>query len=171
MRRAAMLTLAAAALAASPAHAAETFGAPDIGQPFTGTTHCANLPCSIVDRTYADGSSDAGSPIDGVLVTVRMRYAGDGADAAFRVLRPTTTDTFLNVGPEMQQQLPASPGAGTVLSFPVRHVIRAGDRLGLGADVSFAGDSYLSSGAPRACLLRQPGGSDGLHPADSERSS
>jgi hypothetical protein len=149
---------------AGPAGAA-TFGSPDMTQPLSATTPCTGYPCGLVDLVHSDGSDETGAPIDGILTAVRIRYAGNGAGAVFRVLRPSGSDSFLDAGPDLAKSLPATPAAGATLSFPARQPIQAGDRLGLGADTSFSGDSYVATGAPRQCLRLQ-----GVHTVGTSQS-
>ncbi|MEA2309950.1 MAG: hypothetical protein QOI65_2236 [Thermoleophilaceae bacterium] len=140
-------------LAALPAAAvAADLGSTDMSQPVTG--ECPSYPCSVTDSVHADGTAETGSPIDGILTSVRLRYAGDGAAGVVRVLRDAGGGSFLNVGPEIPIALPAS--IGDVASFEVRRPIAAGDRLALGADASFDGDSFLADGSPRECLRAGP---------------
>ncbi|HEX8075974.1 MAG TPA: DUF11 domain-containing protein [Thermoleophilaceae bacterium] len=154
---------AAAVLMAAPAQAA-TFGSADLEQPLSPAAGCASYPCSIVDDVHADGSDERGAPIDGVLTRVRMRYAGDGAVVAFRVLRPSGPGSFLNAGPELAATLSPSSGAAQTLTFAARRPVQEGDRLALAAGDSLSGDAYLASGDPRRCLVRE-----GLHPVGSSQ--
>lgn len=152
--------LALVALPAPAAGAATTFGS-DVAQ--VPDARCPQLPCSIVTATRAGGVAETGSPIDGVLVGVRLAYAGDGASGAFRVLRTTRDATLRSVGFELPFSVPASAEPG-VFAFETARPIARGDRIGLGADASFAGDSYVALGGDRACHVRQAGaGSDGTH--------
>jgi hypothetical protein len=139
--------LCAAGTAPATAAAAD-FGSVDLTQAVTA--ECPSYPCSVTGSVHSDGTDEAGSPIDGILTSVRLRYAGDGASGVIRVLRDAGGGSFLNVGPELPAELPAS--TGDVTSFEVRRPIAAGDRLALGADASFDGDSFLAVGAPRECL-------------------
>lgn len=150
MRRtfgAAVAFLAALALLPGTAAAAE-FGSTDMTQ--VVTDGCPSYPCSVVNSVHADGRGDAGSPIDGILTSARVGYAGDGAGGVVRVLRDAGGGSFLNVGPEIPVMLAAS--AGEVTEVAARRPIAAGDRLALGADASFDGDALLAAGAPRECL-------------------
>jgi hypothetical protein len=161
-------TLATAVLPVPAAGAATTFGS-DLSQPLSSNGRCTRTPCSVVTATRAGGAAETGSPIDGVLVRVRFRYAGDGAAGAFRVLRTVGATTLRNVGPELPFAVPAN-AAGDVFSFDVRHPIERGDRIGLAADASFTGDRYLAFGGDRSCQVRQTGtaGADGLHAAGTD---
>lgn len=156
--------LAAAALAAAPA-SADTFGSNDMTQPLDAGAHCASYPCTVVDLTHADGSDETGAPFDGILTAVRLRYAGDGAAATFRVLRASGAGHWTNVGPELPAALPDTGGVAATLTFPVRRPIAAGDALAVAGDSSIANDSYLASSALRACARRT-----GLHPVGTSQS-
>lgn len=166
MRRALVAALAASALCGGLAATAraDTFGSTDMTQALDASAHCPAYPCTLVDQVHGDGSDEAGSPIDGVLTAVRMRYDGDGAAATLRVLRAGDPGEFVNVGPEMAALLPDTTGVEKTLSFAVRRPIEEGDRLGLGADSSLSGDAYLATGAPRECLRRQ-----GSHPVGTSQ--
>jgi hypothetical protein len=153
---AALLTLALPA----DGYAAQTFGS-DLSQPLASNGRCRSYPCSIVTQTRASGAPESGSPIDGVLVRVRFKYAGDGAAGVFRILRSASGTALQNAG-EIAFTAPAAP-AGDVHSFDVRHPVQRGDRIGLGADGSFATDTFLAIGAPRSCQFRQ--GDSGEHAA------
>jgi hypothetical protein len=130
--------LAAAALLALPASASATttvFGDDLSHGPFFSSS---NLSQTNVIKP--DGSADTGSPVSGVLVSVRIRTEGGGGSGVIRVLTEVshpdaTTYVFRNTPPEIPISVtPDVTAGGHVTETLTRRPIEADQRLGLHLD-------------------------------------
>lgn len=178
-RRGGVALVVAAALLALPASAsaATTFGA-DLTQSvavLTDPAPCTSAvgqDCSFFTLTKTSGATETGSPIDGVLTSVRVKTANPAMTMAVRVLRaqPSPPLSFLNVGPETLISLPAYTvvAGGHITEVTDLHQpISAGDRLGLGWTQPSGSAVFVnaSNGTTANCGMRQ--GSTGAHPVDT----
>jgi hypothetical protein len=178
MSRLGGLLLVAAALLVLPASAsaATIFGA-DLSQSVTLAPACgspAGQPCSVVTLTKTGGATETGSPVSGVLTSVRIKTAsGELVGVQVRVLRPdpVLAYNYLNVGPEISIAAPANDGStGGVISEAtgIHHPISVGDRLGIGWEEPATWFNYGVNGASASCGFRQqPTFTDGSHPVDT----
>jgi hypothetical protein len=127
-----LLVLGALCLAPGSASAGTVFGA-DLNQSPTNTT--GNL--SMTNVIHPGGAADDGTPVSGILTSVRVRTTGSmGGTGVIRVLTlvshpDLTTYVFSNSGPEVPVTLaPDSTTAGHVTQVLTRRPITAGQRLG-----------------------------------------
>jgi hypothetical protein len=124
-----LLLLAAVALALpSSAGAATVFGA-DMAQvpAFTSSD------LSITNVVSPGGATDNGTPVGGILTSVRIKTAGASGDGTIRVLTLTshpdaTTYNFLNSGPAIPVHIVGT--TSHVTQVLTRRPIAAGQRLG-----------------------------------------
>jgi hypothetical protein len=134
---AAAIAIALAAGAAS-ASAAQTFGADLTQVTHSGASDSCGMtgaPCGFIGRVTTAGASEPTSPSSGVLTAVRVRTTGAALTLTVRVLRDTgTADTYLNVGPQISVPVTADATADGHLTgvTGLRHLIQAGDHLGIG---------------------------------------
>src|SRR4051812_21102753 len=116
------------------AQGAVVFGA-DLNQSASGGCGASiGQPCSFFGETTSAGTPETGSPMSGALVSVRLRHYNTLAlQIALRAFRRTsTTDQYLNVGPEIPTIVPqATTPGGEVTEFAMHRVIAAADRIGL----------------------------------------
>ena len=128
-------------------------------------------PCSLLTLTKPSGDPETGSPMNGVLVSARVKTLGTGTTLNIRVLRPTgTLLTFLNVGPETPLAVTTDPGpTGHITEATgLHHPIQTGDRLGVGYTQPIGGINVGATNGSAACAYRQGTGSE--HPVDTEQS-
>jgi hypothetical protein len=134
------LGLAVAALFVVPASASASstvFGDDLSHDPFFSSSTAA-----ITNVIKSDGSADAGSPVSGVLVSVRMRSTGGGGSGVIRVLTEAShpdaaTYVFTNTSPEIPITVtPDVTSSGHVTEVQTRRPITAGQRLGMKLDDS-----------------------------------
>jgi hypothetical protein len=105
-----------------------------------------------------DGSADTGSPVSGVLVSVRVKTAGGGGDGVVRVLSEishpdASTYVFRNTSPEIPVTVTPDLGSGHVTEVLTRRPIAAGQRLGLRFDDSGGAirGTWNDGGGPAEC--------------------
>ena len=90
-------------------------------------------PMSAVTVTDSAGAAEAGSPIAGVLVSVRIKTNGDpNPTVAIRVMRPDGVNTWNNVAPEIPLPVPARISPQITEATGLQHPIAVGDLLGVG---------------------------------------
>ena len=166
--------LGLALLAPTSASAAFTIGAADLGAKTVDAQVPGTVghPVSVVTTKESDGSNEDGSPINGVLVSVRLKHFGNPVDVpvAVRVLdqNPMTVDLFLNESPEIPLIAVTSPVMATTSEATGLHrPIGVGDRIGIGytKPMDFA---QLHTGAAMGNIYYRTGA--GLdHPAGTEQ--
>jgi hypothetical protein len=117
------------AAAPSSASAATVFGA-DLSQ---SPAHTSNS-LTVVSVIAPGGAPDLGAPVSGILVSVRVKAAGDAGTGAVRVLTETAhpdaqSYSFLNTAPEIMVPIAADALGGHVNEVLTRRPIIAGQRL------------------------------------------
>ena len=128
--------------------------------------------CNFTSLNLPSGAPDTGSPVAGILVSVRVRSAGAATDLTLRVLRQNTItpSEFLNVGPD-EAIVPVTADATTEGHITERaglHMpVAVGDRLGVGYVKPASFFSVLGNHAAASCYFRQGAGLD--HPVGTER--
>ncbi len=158
-------------LAPSMASASSTVGAADLsGTPIEQCGASPGDPCNFVPLNTPSGAQEPGSPITGVVTSLRMRTTGPAATLMIRPVRLITGLTFLNVGPEVAFPVTADgTGAGHITQATgVRMPISAGDRLGIGYTLPIGGGPQLGVISPSAaCGYLQGPGAD--HPVGTQK--
>jgi hypothetical protein len=120
-------------MGAAPAGAATTFGADVDNLAASSVINCGN--CITVGLVHSDGTPEIGSPASGVLTKVRIRYQAPASAGSIRVLHQLTPPAQFRNDGEQAISVPAeSVIGGSIVSFPVRLKIAAGDRVGVGID-------------------------------------
>jgi hypothetical protein len=148
------------------ASASLTFGA-DLTQGLgAGCGSDPGEPCSLYTVEKSPGVPETGSPINGVLVSARVKTSGPATNVFVRVLHPNPmmAATFLNVGPETTIGVPTAPAPGVVSEAAgLHHPIGIGDLLGLGY---YETNPDMSATTAGSCGFRQH--VDGDHPVGTE---
>jgi hypothetical protein len=132
--------LIAAALLVAPSSAAATSTV--FGDDLTNSPFFSSSSLSSTTVVKHDGSADTGSPVTGVLVSVRIRTSGGAGSGVVRVLseisRPDANSYVLrNTSPELPVTVtPDVTSTGHVTEVLTRRPIAAGQRLGLHFDDS-----------------------------------
>src|SRR5262245_31333213 len=118
---------------APPALGAVVFGA-DLSQ--VPDANCSS--CAALTLKTSTGADQPGSPVNGTLVSARVRTVTEGGVGVFRILRGTSNaGEYLNVGEVAVAVTPDATPGGHVTEVAAQLPIRIGDRLA----VSFPGDS------------------------------
>jgi hypothetical protein len=158
-------------VAPSAASAAATVGAADLSG--TPVEQCDGLPqtCNFVPLNTPSGAEEPGSPITGVITSLRMRTTGGAVTFMIRPVRKNATMalTFLNVGPEVAFPVAADgTAAGHITEATGVHLpITVGDRLGLGYTNVSPRPMIGAIGGARACgFFQEPGNT---HPVGTEK--
>ena len=158
-------------VAPSAASAAATVGAADLSG--TPVEQCGGLTqtCNFVPLNTPSGAEEPGSPITGVITSLRMRTTGGAVTFMIRPVRKNATMalTFLNVGPEVAFPVAADgTAAGHITEATGVHLpITAGDRLGLGYTNVSPRPMIGAIGGARACGFFQ--GPGNTHPVGTEK--
>jgi hypothetical protein len=132
------------------AGAAVTFGA-DLSQIPGPGDNCVD--CAAFTLKTTSGTVETGSPVDGTLVSARIRTRFEGGIGSFRVLHPTgTPGVYLNVGQAPVVVTADSSSTGHITEVLTHIPIAVGDRLA----VSFPDQNlhYLKQGASALCMIR-----------------
>ena len=112
------------------------------GDDLSNAPHFSSNTLSTTNVIKPDGSADTGSPVNGVLVSVRIRTEGGGGTGVIRVLSQishpdASTYVFRNTPPEIPISVtPDLTAGGHVTQTLTRRPISAGQRLGLRLDDS-----------------------------------
>ncbi|HEY6638550.1 MAG TPA: hypothetical protein VIZ61_12775 [Solirubrobacterales bacterium] len=158
-------------VAPSAASAAATVGAADLSG--TPVEQCGGLAqtCNFVPLNTPSGAEEPGSPITGVITSLRMRTTGGAVTFMIRPVRKNATMalTFLNVGPEVAFPVAAdgNPVGHITEANGVHLPITAGDRLGLGYTNVSPAPMIGAIGGARACGSSQ--GPGNTHPVGTEK--
>jgi hypothetical protein len=110
------------------------------GDDLSHDPHFSSNNFSFTNVIKPDGTADTGSPVSGVLVSVRVRTTGGGGSGVVRVLRQishpdASTYVFRNTSPEIPVSVLGDlTTSGHVTEVQTRRPIAAGDRLGLRYD-------------------------------------
>jgi hypothetical protein len=130
------------------APASVTFGA-DLSQiPDTTCTDCAAFTLKTTT-----GADETGSPVNGILVSARIRTQNEGGIGFFRVLHPTgAPKEYLNVDQAVVGVTPDASTAGHITEVQTHIPIALGDRLG----VSFPDQTlhYIRHAPLALCAIR-----------------
>jgi hypothetical protein len=165
-----LFALCLGGLAIAPAlSVASTFGSDLTGTPNYFCSEGVGFSCAVATKTHTGGTAEGGSPLTGVLVSVRLRHMGPATPVTVRVLRATgTLNTFHNVAPEMALAAPASSDpAGVVTQISTRRPIVMGDLLGIGYPNEVARFYWGATGGSGACYFRDA--TSGTHPPETDR--
>jgi hypothetical protein len=158
----AVLCSGAFVMLAAPASGAVNFGA-DLSQ----SPNSANCPgCSIMTVNRSDGSAETGSPIAGVVTSVRVRTRNAGASANVKLVRSTNNPLepleFSNPGPDIPITVTADATPdGHITEVFTRRSVLAGDRLAVDLPDTV---EFMRNGAPRECAF-----TGGGHPVGVNR--
>ncbi len=112
-------------------------GAAYVGDEMLSSPTWVNAGSALTKMLNGDGSTNAGSPIAGVLTSVRLRSTGSAGTGKVHVLRNTGPLSvfpigFLNVGPDIPFAATADATAdGHYTEIATRQPIAVGDRLGI----------------------------------------
>jgi hypothetical protein len=159
------LGIAAFAIPATASASSTVFGDDLTHSPFF-----SNSALSVTTVTNPDGTDFTGSPVGGVLVSVRVKTSGGGGSGVVRVLtqvdRPdANTYVFRNIAPEIPITVTPDAGSGHITEVLTRHTISAGDRLALRFDDAGGSirETWNDPGGPAQCAYAgtaHPTGSD-----------
>jgi hypothetical protein len=113
--------------------------------------------CSSVTLVDSSGNTETGSPINGVLVTARLKSGGMGFPGFVRVIRPTgTMGEFSNEGQVAIAPPSNSTPGGEVTEVPARIPIHAGDFLAAAFPGNAANFLHTSGAATCATHAETP---------------
>ena len=131
------------------------------GDDLSHDPHFSSNNFSTTNVIKPDGSPDTGSPVSGVLVSVRVRTTGGGGSGVVRVLRQIShpdaaTYVFRNTSPEIPVSVLGDlTTAGHITEVQTRRPIAAGDRLGLHYDDPSGNiiGTWNDAGGPTECAF------------------